>query len=158
MKNTEERPTRSILHMITAKLWSQRSLCIRAQVGCLITSYDDKQIFSFGYNGPAHYVDHQNCKGTPSLCECLHAEENAIIRLHRSWGDSLNMYTTVFPCYMCAQRIVQVGEIHRLFYSDGYRDEEESRKLLHDADIDIVPLKVSGFRFSYEGYISEERN
>lgn len=136
-----ERPKRSMLHMITAELWSKRSLCKRAKVGCIITSYDDRQILSFGYNGPAKWRDHSQCKGIPDRCQCLHAEENAIIRL-RGGTDTMNLYTTTFPCFMCTQRIVQVESIQRLFYWRSYRDERESRKLLHDADIDIVPVEI----------------
>jgi len=136
--------------MVTAALWSHRSLCRRASVGCVITSYDDRQIHSFGYNGPAKHIEHHNCRGTPSMCQCLHAEENAIIRLRNGCLGSMNIYTTTFPCYMCAQRIIQAETITRLFYWMNYRRESESRKILHDADIDIVPIEIANFTFSYE--------
>ena len=58
-------------------------------------------------------------------CRALHAEENAIINLARngsaaSW-DKCTLYTTTYPCRMCANKIVMLG-IKEMVYAEPYPD------------------------------------
>ncbi len=58
-------------------------------------------------------------------CRALHAEENAIVNLARN-GHSIplekcTLYTTLYPCRMCANKIVQVG-IREVVYFEPYPD------------------------------------
>lgn len=60
-------------------------------------------------------------------CKSLHAEENAILNVARL-GSSLalkgaTLYTTTYPCNLCAIKIVQVG-ISKLVYFEPYPMEE----------------------------------
>lgn len=66
------------------------------------------------------------------MCRSLHAEENAIVRLARSAAsidDEAVLYTTTFPCNLCANKIAEVG-IKRVVYAEPYtmRDAEETLK------------------------------
>ena len=61
------------------------------------------------------------------LCRALHAEENAIINMTRS-GVSTNfgkatLYTTTYPCNLCANKIAQVG-IKKVIYYEPYPQKE----------------------------------
>jgi deoxycytidylate deaminase len=60
-------------------------------------------------------------------CESLHAEENAIVNLARN-GRSVPMeqcklYTTTYPCRLCANKIVNLG-IKHVIYLEPYPDEK----------------------------------
>lgn len=60
-------------------------------------------------------------------CRALHAEENAIVNLARN-GRSIplekcTLYTTTYPCRMCANKIVQAG-INDIVYFEPYPDPE----------------------------------
>ncbi len=60
-------------------------------------------------------------------CRALHAEENAILNLARN-GPSLErrqctLYTTTYPCRLCANKIVTVG-INHIVYLEPYPDPE----------------------------------
>ncbi len=68
----------------------------------------------------------------------------------------MNLYTTTFPCYMCAQRIIQVERISRVFYWENYRDSAESRALLGGADIDIIQVALEPIAELLGVTISEE--
>lgn len=56
------------------------------------------------------------------LCRALHAEENALVslaRLGNLGAENSVIYTTTFPCKLCANKIVQSG-IKRVVYSEPY--------------------------------------
>ena len=60
-------------------------------------------------------------------CRALHAEENAIINLVRN-GSSASLkdcvlYTTTYPCRLCANKIVNSG-IKNIVYLEPYPDDE----------------------------------
>jgi deoxycytidylate deaminase len=68
----------------------------------------------------------QNFKNL-DICRALHAEENAIINLARN-GRSVplsqcTLYTTTYPCRLCANKIVNLG-IKHLIYLEPYPDPE----------------------------------
>lgn len=56
-------------------------------------------------------------------CRALHAEENAILQTAKIGGIGLKnaatIYTTTFPCELCAKKIYQVG-IDRVVYVEPY--------------------------------------
>jgi deoxycytidylate deaminase len=56
------------------------------------------------------------------LCRALHAEENAILSLSRTGRpcpEDAVLYTTTFPCDLCANKIIAVG-IKEVVYSEPY--------------------------------------
>ena len=96
---------------------AQRSHCVKAQVGAVLTK--DTRIISIGYNGMPIGWDN-NCedyygldlKGNPTLVtkpEVLHAETNAIAKLAKSNESGLGatMFITHAPCLDCAKLIYQ---------------------------------------------------
>ena len=65
-------------------------------------------------------------------CRALHAEENAIVNMARlSVSVDLSkstLYTTTYPCNLCANKIAQVG-IKRIVYYEPYPQEEAKKTL-----------------------------
>lgn len=146
--------------MESAKLWAQRSTCSRSQVGVVIASLDNR-ILVTGYNGAPGGMKHCNhgctCElsapyprvknhspSCPSVLPCeiaVHGEANAIafaakngIRLASS-----RLYTTLSPCYKCAQLIINSG-VEEVVYLQLYRDPV-GLDLLDDAGIQVVQYK-----------------
>lgn len=116
-----KRPTLIDAMMGMAELVALRSTCARAQVGVVITDVSMRQVLSYGYNG--NWAGGPNeCDGTGvGACGCIHAEENALIKLS-SDAHELRLFTTVSPCLMCAKRIINQGRITRVHYGQPYRD------------------------------------
>lgn len=56
-----------------------------------------------------------------SRCTALHAEERAIINARQADLNGCYMYVTTFPCFNCAQKILDVG-IARVYYVESYPD------------------------------------
>lgn len=59
-------------------------------------------------------------------CRSLHAEENAILQAASLGGVSLKngiIYTTTFPCKLCANKIISVG-IKEVVYVEAYPDQD----------------------------------
>lgn len=59
-------------------------------------------------------------------CRSLHAEENAILQAASLGGVSLKdgiIYTTTFPCRLCANKIISVG-IKEVVYVEAYPDKD----------------------------------
>ncbi len=64
-------------------------------------------------------------------CQSVHAEESAILQISKLGGTSLEgttLYTTTFPCLLCAKSIIQSG-VSKIVYNEAY-PAEESRELL----------------------------
>ena len=79
------------------------------------------------------------------ICRALHAEEMAIIGLagiSKPNNGELILYTTTFPCNLCANKIVAAG-IKRIWYAEPYT-MEESRNILVKAGVKM--LKFEGVK------------
>jgi dCMP deaminase len=123
-----EKPSFDDIYMELAENLSQKSHCVRAQVGAVLTK--DTRIISLGYNGPpagTHNCDVEwpevgcprDSKGSCSLA--LHAEQNAILYATKNGGSLVGstLYVTLSPCIACARVIYTVG-IKHLFYLKSY--------------------------------------
>jgi deoxycytidylate deaminase/adenylate kinase family enzyme len=56
-----------------------------------------------------------------SKCTALHAEERAIINAGSKNLKGCTLYVTTFPCFSCAQKILDVG-IKTIYYVESYPD------------------------------------
>ena len=105
-----------------AEVWSRLSHANRMKVGALIVK--DGQIISDGYNGTPTGTDNA-CEGEDgkTICEVLHAETNALMKLARSSQSSAGatLYITLSPCFNCAKLIYQAG-ITRVVCGSMYSD------------------------------------
>ena len=142
-----ERPSADEYFMEMAKLVSSRSTCLRRHVGAVIVK--DKHVLSTGYNGAPRGVSHCEDAGcmrvklnVPSgtrheLCRGVHAEQNAVAQAAYH-GTSLKgaiIYTTTFPCSLCAKILINSG-ITEIIYDEGYMDEL-SKDILAESPIKI---------------------
>jgi len=151
---SRKRPTWEAYFLQIAHLASQRSTCLRRQVGAVIVK--DRMILSTGYNGVPRGIVHCAQAGClrdkmkiPSgerheLCRGLHAEQNAIVQaaIHGvsvRWGD---IYCTNFPCVICAKMIIN-ADIRRIYYTEGYSDSL-SGEMLGEAGVEITQLAATG--------------
>ncbi|NLL94309.1 MAG: cytidine deaminase [Thermoplasmatales archaeon] len=139
------RPDNDKYFMDMAELVSKRSTCVRRQVGAVIVK--DKRVLTTGYNGSPRGTMHCEEKGCireqmniPSgtrheLCRGVHAEQNAVIQA-AYFGVSIKdgtIYTTTYPCSMCAKIIINAG-IVEVVYRDGYVDDL-SKMLFKETDM-----------------------
>jgi deoxycytidylate deaminase len=70
-----------------------------------------------------------------SRCTALHAEERAILTAGSRNIEDCTIYTTTFPCFTCAQKIV-FSKLKSVVYVEPYPDND-SIKLLKDARIAV---------------------
>ncbi len=149
-----DRPSNDEYFMEMAQLVSSRSTCLRRKVGAVIVK--EKRVLSTGYNGSPKGTKHCEELGcirvklnVPSgtrheLCRGVHAEQNAVTQA-AYFGvsvDGATIYTTTYPCSMCAKILINAG-IKEIIYSEGYADDL-SKDLLEEAGIKIreyVPIK-----------------
>lgn len=140
-----DRPGNDEYFMEMAQLVSTRSTCLRRRVGAVIVK--DKRVLSTGYNGSPKGTKHCEDLGCireqmniPSgtrheLCRGVHAEQNAVVQA-AYFGVSVNgatIYTTTFPCSMCAKILINAG-IKEIVYNEGYIDDL-SKTLLNETDV-----------------------
>ncbi len=117
------RPLWNEIYIEFAKLLSIRSTCARASVGCVVASWDSNRVLAIGYNGNYRNGPNVCDSEEPGNCGCLHAEDNALLKLDFNDHSKKRMYTTVSPCKMCAKRIINAG-IDEVVYDILYRDSE----------------------------------
>ncbi|MHB9025644.1 MAG: deaminase [Armatimonadota bacterium] len=87
-------------------------------------------------------------------CRALHAEENAIVNLARqsrasTIGDC-TLYTTTYPCRLCANKISQLG-IKRVVYLEPYPDEE-AKVILTGNGVNTIFFEGITFRAYFRIY------
>lgn len=133
------RPGWDAYFMSLARLAADRTNCMKRRVGCVIAR--DRRMVASGYNGTPSGVTNcsdggcARCNGTATqakaldLCLCLHAEENAIIEAGRDRCKKATLYTNVFPCILCAKKIVQ-SCIARVVFENHYATDDASEQLL----------------------------
>lgn len=81
------------------------------------------------------------------MCRALHAEENAILGLSgisKGAMGELVLYTTTFPCNLCANKIVAAG-IRTVYYAEPYT-MKESKELLEKCGVKVE--KFEGIKSS----------
>jgi dCMP deaminase len=139
------RPDFDDIFMELATSLAQRSHCIKAQVGAVLTK--DTRIISIGYNGPpagTHNCDEEfpetgcprDSKGSCSLA--LHAEQNAILYAAKNGSDmeGATLYVTLSPCLACARIIFSMG-IRRVVFRHSYA---QYKGIASDEGVDFLRL------------------
>jgi dCMP deaminase len=145
------RPSWDEYFMSITRVVSERSTCLRRQVGAVIIQ--DRRILTTGYNGAPSGLAHCSEAGCirerekvasgerHELCRGLHAEQNAIIQAALS-GVSIKggtLYTTHFPCVLCAKMIINAG-IKQVVYASPYPDLL-AQQLLTEAGASVELIK-----------------
>lgn len=141
------RPGWDSYFMRLAQLASERTNCIKRRVGCVIAR--NRRVVATGYNGTASGLPNCNaggcarCSGTEhcqgerlDLCFCLHAEENAIIEAGRERCEGSTLYTNLFPCVLCAKKMVQAG-VARVVFDKHYTTGGASERLLSAGGVKV---------------------
>ncbi|MBK9283067.1 MAG: dCMP deaminase family protein [Sphingobacteriaceae bacterium] len=130
MKSEKIRPSFEEIYMELAQKLADRSHCVKANVGAVLTK--DTRIISLGYNGPpagTHNCDVEwpetgcprDSKGSCSLA--LHAEQNAILYAAKNnvSMEGATLFVTLSPCISCARVIYTTG-IKKVYFKDSYAD------------------------------------
>lgn len=143
------RPSWDEYFMKIAQEVAKRSTCLRRHVGAVLVM--DKRILATGYNGVPTGIEHCSERGcireqqnVPSgqrheLCRGLHGEMNVLLQAAR-YGikiDGATLYSTTYPCSMCAKMAINAG-ITQIVCSSDYPDEL-SKEILSEAG---VPIRV----------------
>lgn len=116
-----ERPSWDSIWMQMANILSARSIDPRVKVGCLIVTDDNTQVLSVGYNGNEKGGSNEVASLEPGQSGCIHAEENALIKLDYNHPKRRIMFCTSAPCLGCAKRIIN-GNIAEVVYDRPYRE------------------------------------
>jgi dCMP deaminase len=115
---------------------ARRSTCIRRDVAAIITDKEG-HILSTGYNGVPSGIRHcyynpcpgaQQKTGDSSLCEAVHAEQNAMIQCN-DLRSAYAMYCSCTPCFTCAKMILNTP-IKVIYCLERYPDNRAIEILL----------------------------
>jgi dCMP deaminase len=139
MNQRQPRPSFEKIYLDLASTLAQRSTCHRLQVGTVITSTDFRKVLAVGYNGNATGL-HNGCdRDEPGNCGCLHSEENAVINCDAPRSIEKIVFVTHLPCVQCAKRLINLGNVKRIFYAQDYR-VRDSIELLKKVGIPVEIL------------------
>jgi dCMP deaminase len=131
-----QRPSFEHIYMRLAEALAERSTCSRLQVGTVITSTDFRKVLAVGYNGNATGLANQCDRDEPGNCGCLHSEENAVINCDAPRQVEKVVFVTHLPCVMCAKRLINLGNVRRIYYRTDYR-VRDAIPLLKAAGIEV---------------------
>ena len=147
------RISRATMFMGIARLASQRSTCMRLNVGAVIT-HDNRPI-SLGWNGAQPGAPHcagNECPGvTPGRCGTTHAERNALDHLPSQFklypdetGRVMDIYCTDSPCVDCCNAIITSRLIGTVYFERAYRDPRPLQLLWAD-EIAVREVTPAGY-------------
>lgn len=156
----KKRPNFDEIFMQLAVSLAERSHCVKAQVGAVLTK--DTRIISIGYNGPpsgTHNCDEEypetgcprDSKGSCSLA--LHAEQNAILYASKNGSsvEGATIYVTLSPCIACA-RVIYSMKIKKVFYLNSYA---EYKGIPSDEGVDFLrKFGVEVLKYQFEENLS----
>ncbi len=135
----EERPSFQQIYMRLALALAQRSTCLRLKVGTVITSTDFRKVLAVGYNGNATGLPNRCDREEPGNCGCLHSEENAVINCDSPRTVEKLVFVTHLPCVACAKRLINLGNVQRVYYCQDYR-LRDSIEILRSCNIEVLQL------------------
>lgn len=134
------RPSFESVYMNFAKAIAQRASCKRLNVGTVITSTDFRKVLAVGYNGNAAGLPNECDRDEPGNCGCLHSEENAAINCDSPRSVEKYIFVTHLPCANCAKRLINIGNVKKVFFEEDYR-RREGVKFLGIAGIELFKIE-----------------
>lgn len=151
MQCNQHRITWSEHHMMLARITAMRSPDPNTQVGACIVDQGNR-VLGLGYNGlpkgmDANAIDwDRDVKpfSDSKYAYIVHAEQNAILNAHSTKLENCVLYTTLFPCNICAKEIIQTG-IKKVFYLEHkYPDREEfiaAERLFKTCGVEAIKIE-----------------
>jgi dCMP deaminase len=135
------RPSFPEIYLNLAQTLARRSTCRRLKVGTVVTSTDFRKVLAIGYNGNASGLPNQCDRDEEGNCGCLHSEENAVINCDSPRTMEKFVFVTHLPCTMCAKRLINLGNVRKVFYGLDYRNRN-SLDLFAMAGIPVEHLPI----------------
>jgi dCMP deaminase len=118
---TTDRPSFEEIYLKLAASLASRSTCKRRKVGTVITRTDFRKVLAVGYNGNASGLPNTCDRDEQGNCGCLHSEENAVINCDSPRSVEKFVFVTHMPCTQCAKRLINLGNVRKVFYGLDYR-------------------------------------
>ncbi|MFY7928918.1 MAG: deoxycytidylate deaminase [Oligoflexus sp.] len=137
------RPSFEEIYMDLAYSLARRSTCVRLNVGTVITSTDFRKVLAVGYNGNATGLPNGCDRDEAGNCGCLHSEENAVINCDSPRFIEKLVFVTHMPCVACAKRLINLGNVKKVFYGQAYRSRD-SLALFALVGIEVSELPLAG--------------
>ncbi len=134
------RPSFMQIYLKLAQTLAARSTCKRLQVGTVITSTDFRKVLAVGYNGNATGLPNCCDRDEPGNCGCLHSEENAVINCDAPRSIEKYAFVTHLPCVQCAKRLINLGNVKKVYYIQDYRIRD-SISLLNSVGIEVCQIE-----------------
>lgn len=139
-KKKPDRPSFESVYMDFAKAIANRSSCKRLNVGTVITSTDFRKVLAVGYNGNAAGLPNVCDRDEAGNCGCLHSEENAAINCDSPRYVEKYVFVTHLPCTACAKRIINIGNVKKVFFEEDYRNRN-AINLFKTTGIEVFKIK-----------------
>jgi dCMP deaminase len=130
-----------------------RSRCVRAQVGAVVVTTDNR-VASVGYNGPAagrkvvggcdgwcpRAMGLDDLGTDYSACESIHAETNALLRADFTQIEGGTIYVSHASCINCSRLVANSGIarlVHRVTDRDAHREPDKVEQYLRESGIEV---------------------
>lgn len=140
MTHKPSRPSFESVYMDFAQAIAKRSSCKRLNVGTVVTSTDFRKVLAVGYNGNAAGLPNTCDRDEVGNCGCLHSEENAAINCDSPRFVEKYIFVTHLPCAACAKRLINIGNVKKVFFLEDYR-KREGVELLGMAGIEVFKIE-----------------
>jgi len=82
------------------------------------------------------------------FCRALHAEENALLQISKAGGMPIKngtIYTTTYPCELCAKKLYQTG-IRTVYFTEPYPESISDEVFFKDGTKNILRIPFEGVK------------
>ncbi|MGE0174846.1 MAG: cytidine/deoxycytidylate deaminase family protein [Oligoflexales bacterium] len=140
------RPSFQDIYMTLALGLAKRATCSRLKVGTVITSTDFRKVLAVGYNGNATGLANACDRDEAGNCGCLHSEENAVINCDSPRSIEKLVFVTHLPCAACAKRLINLGNVVKVYYGEDYRSNDALRLFeISKIEVEKCPVDLKQF-------------
>lgn len=145
--------------MGTADLMAKRSRCVKAAVGAVVVTPENR-VVSTGYNGPPAGLQMfknamcddicprsiASARGEPvsgdyTDCVATHAEPNALLHGDHTLYKGATIYVSSATCYGCAKLVANSGVkllVHRVRPEEMFRKPERTEEFLERCGVKTI--------------------
>ena len=122
-----------------AEFLAKKSLDPKMKVGCAIFDGSSAEMIGHGFNGNPEPLPQERDSMEPGKSGYLHAEVRAALSCDRSKLKK-EVYVTLSPCENCAKVLIELGNVHQVYYREDSNYDSKGLEVLRKAGIEVIKV------------------
>jgi deoxycytidylate deaminase len=122
-----------------AEFLANKSYDAKMKVGCAIFDGSSAEVVGQGFNGNPEPLNQERDSMEPGKSGYLHAEVRAALSCSKS-SVKKECYVTLPPCENCAKVLIELGNVHQVYYKADVNYSLKGVEVLRKAGIEVIAV------------------